>query len=355
MSMSSDLIFSVEQHLGLVTLNRPQALHALTHDMIRSLYAQLHAWATDSDIHAVIIRAGEGRAFCAGGDVRGLYESGLKNREAPLHFFRDEYRLNHFIAHYPKPYVPLVHGFTFGGGVGISLHSSYAVASEDFVFSMPETTIGFFPDVGASHILSQCQDGYGIYLGLTGARLNAKEALALKLIRAIVPLTQFDALIHSLLKADLTQHPEAQIERCIQMHQLHCDVELEHAQEIKHCFEAASMTQIKTMLAHTQTVWAETTLQQLQQKSPTSLAVTLEQLKRARMCSLDECLNMDYALTYHFMQHQDFFEGVRALLIDKDKNPRWAEAPNQKEVEAYFNLPKHLAPLELDKLPTTRE
>ncbi len=346
--MSTDLIFSVEKHLGLITLNRPQALHALTQTMIQDLSSQLHAWAQDDEIHAVIIRASESRAFCAGGDVRRLYELGLQEPEAPLPFFKDEYRLNYLIAHYPKPYIPLLNGFTFGGGVGISLHSPYAIASEDFVFSMPETGIGFFPDIGASHLLSKCTGAYGLYLGLTGARLNAKNALMLTLVRAVIPTAAFDMLIHALLDTDLSKNSAQKIDNLIQNHRVILETDLDDKDDINQCFDAPSIAQIYLNLQQTKTSWAKTTQHQLEQKSPTSLAVTFEQFKRAKNKSLADCLARDYTLAYHFMQHQDFFEGVRALLIDKDKNPRWSDKYGIAEVDAYFNHPQHIPALIFD-------
>ncbi len=338
--MTQDLIFSVENRLGLITLNRPQALNALTHEMILALSSQLNDWALNDNISAVIIRACEGRAFCAGGDVRSLYDLGRESLEAPLQFFKDEYQLNHLIAHYPKPYLAFVHGFTFGGGVGISLHSPYTIASEDFVFAMPETSIGFFPDIGASHMLTRCGT-YGIYLGLTGARLHAKEALALKLIRAIIPHTAFDDLIHTFSTLDLSQNAAQQIDDYIKKHTIISETKLEHADEIETCFNASSIEQIELKLQSKNTPWANEVLAQLKQKSPVSLAVTLEQLTRAKTCTLDECLMMDYTLAYHFMQHHDFFEGVRALLVDKDKQPRWSDLHDTEHVLAYFNSPEH--------------
>jgi enoyl-CoA hydratase/carnithine racemase len=160
--MAHDLIFSIEEHIGLITLNRQHALNALTHEMILALSNQLRIWELDSNIHAIVIQAAEGRAFCAGGDIRSLYQHGRDNPIASMAFFYDEYRLNHQIYALKKPYIALMDGFTFGGGVGISLHGAYPIASERFVFSMPETGIGFFPDIGVSHILSNCKNGFGI-------------------------------------------------------------------------------------------------------------------------------------------------------------------------------------------------
>lgn len=334
--MSANITFSVEKNLGMIQLHRQKSLNALTHEMILALAAQLKAWAVDDKIHAVIIRSIEGRAFCAGGDVRSLYELGMKAPHQALQFFKDEYQLNYLISQYPKPYLPLLHGLTFGGGAGISLHSPYAIASEDFIFAMPETSIGFFPDVGASYLLSRCRDSYGIYLGLTGARLNTTQAFTLGLIKAIIPSTQFDDFIQYLLTHDLSCNPAEKINHCIKKYQVNSEDSLEQAEQIHRCFSAQSITQVKLNLEAQNTRWADEVKQQLDQKSPASLAVTFEQLKRAKNASLLECLKMDYILASHFMQHHDFFEGVRALLVDKDKTPRWSDPDDLNTVRAYF-------------------
>lgn len=338
--MTQDLIFSVENRLGLITLNRPQALNALTHEMILAQSSQLSDWALNDNISAVIIRACEGRAFCAGGDVRSLYELGRESPEAALQFFKDEYQLNHMIAHYPKPYLAFLHGFTFGGGVGISLHSPYTIASEDFVFAMPETSIGFFPDIGASHLLSRC-GAYGVYLGLTGARVHAKEALTLKLIRSIIPRGAFDDLIQTFSTLDFSLNAAQQIDHCIKKFSIISETKLEHADEIETCFNASTIEQIALNLQSKNTPWANQILEQLKQKSPASLAVTLEQLTRAKTCTFDECLKTDYTLAYHFMKHHDFYEGVRALLIDKDKQPHWSDLHDIEHIQAYFDSPEY--------------
>lgn len=345
--MSHDVIFSVEKHLGLITLNRPKALHALTYEMVQALFCQLKAWALNEKIHAVVIQSTEDRAFCAGGDVRSLYEMGLKNPDAPLKFFGLEYQLNDLIAHYPKPYVPLLHGITFGGGVGLSLHSPYSIAAENFIFSMPETSIGFFPDVGASYILSRIRTAYGRYLALTGARLDVKEALSLKLIYAIVPKEAFGSLISDFLETDLSYDAQQKIKEIIKAYQLSLKSPLNHAHDIEKSFNAPTWHALKASLEKENTAFGENTRALFKQKSPISLAVTFEQLKRAQTMSLEECLKMDYTLAYHFMQNKDFFEGVRALLIDKDKNPHWSSEDDEAKVQSYFSLPEHVEPLHL--------
>ena len=351
MTMSENLIFSIEKHVGLITLNRPAALNALTHPMILALHEQLQAWETDTIIHAIVIQAADGRAFCAGGDVRAVYEAGHHNPLAALSFFRDEYRLNHFIHNLKKPYIALMDGLTLGGGVGISLHGSHPVASDRFAFAMPETSIGFFPDIGSSHLLSRYPNGSGQYLGLTGHRLNPLEARALGLIHSVIPAHAMPLLLASLINANLTQNAHAAVDACLRPYQQpHTTTPgLVHAEEIATCFSQPSVLSILQSLDNLGNDWARETQLTLLQKAPMSLHVTLEQLQRAKGMNLAECLQMDYGLTYHFMQKPDFYEGVRALLIDKDKSPRWTpaslDAVDLNEVATYF-----VAPLD-DALP----
>lgn len=355
--MTNDLIFSVENHIGLITLNRQQALNALTHEMILALSQQLTCWERDQHIHAIVIQAAEGRAFCAGGDIRTLYQHGMQNPKASLAFFNDEYHLNHQIYTLKKPYIALMDGFTFGGGVGISLHGKYPIASERFIFAMPETSIGFFPDIGASHVLSQSMEAYGLYLGLTGARADCQLAHALGLVHTIISSTKFPALLTELIQMDWSNNNSHQaIESCLNAYQepLHTPYFFEFLDTINRCFkEPKDMTDIISRLTSETNPFAKETLQTLLQKSPTSLCVTLEQFKRAKNKTLAECLQMDYALTYHFMQHADFYEGVRALLIDKDKSPQWTPKTVQeitfKRIDSFFEpLPKEVVSLELN-------
>ncbi len=346
--MLEDVLFSVEKQVGMITLNRPKALNALTYDMVDAIFQKMKHWASDPNIHAVVIQSTDERSFCAGGDVRTLYEMGLKKPEAPLDFFNLEYQLNYLIAHYPKPYLPLLHGITFGGGVGLSLHSHYKIASESFIFSMPETSIGFFPDVGAAYILSRINKAYGRYLALTGARLDAKEALSLGLIDAIVKKEDFPALISTLLQEDLSNSPAEKIKLIVSKYATHTDSFLQHQTEIETYFGMETWDSLKSRLATSKTPFEEATFRQLSEKSPLSLAVTFEQLKRAQNLSLSDCLQMDYCLAYHFMHDKDFFEGVRALLVDKDKTPHWSSECNESTIQSYFITPKGVKPLILD-------
>ena len=324
--MSEDIVISQQQHLGIITLNRPQALNALTLAMVRSMQQQLMAWRDDAAIHAVVIRSTCGKAFCAGGDVRGLYESGQQHSPEQMMFFEEEYRLNQLIHHYPKPYIALMDGVTMGGGVGISLHGSHPVASTSFVFAMPETSIGFFPDIGASFLLSRCPGKMGLYLGLTGNRLQAEEACAVGLVKYVVKSTAFEAVMDALIHADLSKDAHRKVSSCLNQFQEPVDFGLiaDLQTKIDSCFAYTDVVSIMCGLKDDDEPWYREILHTLEQKSPLSLCVTLAQLTKAAHMNFDECIQMDYCLVQHFIKDHDFYEGVRALLIDKDKSPQWS-------------------------------
>lgn len=338
--MSEDIIFSCESHLGIITLNRQKALNALTLPMINALQKQLLLWEKDKNIHAVIIQASPGRAFCAGGDVRSLYH--LKGHQEQLDFFKQEYRLNYYIHHYKKPYIALLNGITMGGGVGISLHGSHTVATEHFSFAMPETSLGFFPDIGASYLLAnKVPNKTGLYLGLTGARLTNNEALNLNLITHVSVSDTMADIVKALMDEDLSTKSYEKVSACLNaLCSTAPALSPEWKNNINLYFSENSMQSIMLALKEANTAWSSPCYSDLQLKSPLSLCVTFEQISRAKNLSLGDCINMDYALVKHFMQNKDFYEGVRALLVDKDKNPQWqfsdVDQISIEEVSAYF-------------------
>lgn len=323
--MAPDLLFTEKSALGLITLNRPKALNALTLDMIDALYQQLLVWQQKESIKAIVIQAVAGSAFCAGGDVRSLYQQrGLHAQQVA--FFEHEYRLNHLIHHLQKPYIALLDGITMGGGVGISLHGSHPVASERFVFAMPETTIGFFPDIGASHLLTRCPSYIGRYAGLTGGRLHAQEAHYAGLIKHKMSADLMPAFVEALQRIQWSNNPFADVDACLAEYEDSSVSTFTHGTMINECFAHQSVEAIlDALLSHT-ALWAQETAVQLMQKAPLSLKVTLRQLQQAQNLSLADCLSIDYNLVSHFLRGTDFYEGVRALLVDKDKNPQWNPA-----------------------------
>ena len=350
--MTLDIVFTQERHIGLITLQRVPALNALTLPMLLALEHQLSLWKNDSSIHAVVIQAAAGKAFCAGGDVRSLYE-GRNAGEQQMQFFWHEYRLNHFIHHFEKPYIALMDGVTMGGGVGISLHGSHPVASEQFMFAMPETGIGFFPDIGASYLLARCPGFFGNYLGLTGSRLGAADAKALGLVKYLISADKLQLALSALIDANLSADAHTEVDTCLQRFAMPAEpsaiIQLQSA--IDDCFKGPEVESILASLATYDDIWHQETLSALMQKAPLSLKVTLAQLQKAQCMSMADCVKMDYCLAGHFMRDHDFYEGVRALLIDKDKTPHWQPNSLSQVTDAlvadYFECGQPELPLQI--------
>lgn len=322
-------------NLGLITLNRPKALNALTHEMIILMQQKLIEWENNVDIKAVVVKAAEGRAFCAGGDLRLVHEKNSTNDPTLLHFFRDEYRLNHYIFHYPKPYLAFLDGITMGGGAGISIHGSYRIGTEHLTFAMPETGIGFFPDVGGSYFLSRLPHGVGFYLGLTGARLNADDCLDIKLIDYKIQSANLPLILRALRETAFQGRPHEVINHIL--HQFREPFEssalVPYYSFIQEHFLKHTVEEIIAALQHQMVPWHQETLATLQKKSPMSLKVSLQELHEAVKRDFDQCIQLEYHLMSHFIQSHDFFEGIRAVVIEKHQHPRWQPA-ELKQVSA---------------------
>jgi len=347
----ADIIFSEvtgrEGNIGLITLNRPSVLNALNQAMFNELDNQLTEWQTANHIKAVIIRAAEGRAFCAGGDVRSAYERRQKNDPNLMNFFRDEYQLNRRIFHYGKPYIALLDGITMGGGAGISIHASHRVGTQQLTFAMPETNIGFYPDVGATYFLSRLPNKIGIYLGLTGARITANDCYALGLVNCIIDKAQFPDLIYQLADTVLKDHANILVTRLLEKFAITAGQSelLPHREEISSCFSKSTVEEIILALETYPSEWCRATATDLKTKSPTSLKVTLRALHEAEKKDFDGCMDTEYCLTEHFLNSHDFFEGVRAAIIDKDRAPKWRPAHLEdvkaQDIERYFLSPEN--------------
>lgn len=341
--MTNEVEFTRVKQFGIIKLNRDSALNALSLSMIVAMHLHLEQWQNLEDLKAVIIKANDAsKAFCAGGDIRWLYNAGVYKDPALLEFFKKEYQLNNFINKYKKPYIALMNGITMGGGVGISLHASFPIASEKFSFAMPETGIGFFPDIGASYILSRLKNNYGFYLGLTGKRIGAELALKLGLIKYIIPSVQFNQLYNELIELDIFEDSFNKLthffkSKCIS-YSLESSVE---DKLIEEAFSFQTLDETINFLQTSNNQFYKELLSELELKSPLSLYITFEQLKRAKALTLEECLKMDLNLVKHFMQDKDFYEGVRALLIDKDKQPKWQpkslNTVDKQKIASYFN------------------
>lgn len=337
-----DRVKANEGEIGLIVLDRPKALNALTLNMIRQMQIHLDGWANDNAIKAVLVKSSSSKAFCAGGDIVSLYKHGQDNPKEALSFFKEEYHLNETIYEYKKPYICLLDGITMGGGVGISLHGNYPIATENFSFAMPETGIGFFPDVGGSRLLSNCKDNLGIYLGLTGKRIGTSDAIYAGLLQYAIKSEEQASFEKALCNITLSENPTDKIESLIAEFALPLNESLLEAcsEELNALFKYGEVEEIVQGLEKSKTEFAIKTLKTINQKSPTSLKVTLSQIKRAIGLSMSECMVMEYKMVDSFLKGKDFYEGVRALLIDKDKSPRWSpstiEAVKIEDVKQYF-------------------
>jgi enoyl-CoA hydratase len=328
--------------LGLLTLDRPQALNALTHGMINAIAAQLQAWATDDAIGCVAIRGQGDRAFCAGGDIRAVQQAVMSGDSAAgAALLRDEYRMNALIGAYPKPYIALIHGICMGGGAGLSVHGRIRLADTSLAFAMPETAIGFIPDVGSSHFLSRCPDETGLYLGLTGERIGLCDALELGLITHAVAKEDFEAVIAALAKGEDADRAIAPFVR-----KALPGVLREHCRRIATIFSAASVEAILERLDRDGSDFARETAQVIRTRSPTSLKLVFRQLREARQMDLRHCLAMEFRLALRVLEGHDFREGVRAALVDKDRSPKWQPS----SLAGVGDLDGFFAPLDAEEL-----
>ncbi len=307
-----------------ILLNRPKALNALTQVMCQSIQEKLQLWDKDPAIKAVIIRGAGDRAFCAGGDVRSLYNH-RDNLSQVMNFFQQEYAMNAALFHFSKPYIALLDGITMGGGAGVSLYGSHRVASEHFSFAMPETAIGFFPDIGAGYFLNQCPGKMGYYLGLSGVAINASDALALGLVNYTVLKDQLPNLVDTLCATPLGDAPKNRVSEIIERYHFQPPKSLlmPHQSLIDRCFSRETVAEIFLLLEADNTLWSQQLISILQKRSPTSLVVTLEYLRRTHLMTFDQVMQLNFVLAHAFMQHPDFFEGVRAVLVDKDQSAVW--------------------------------
>lgn len=318
--MSADIHIRKEGRAGRITLTRPKALNALSWEMCLEIEAALDAWREDDSVVLVLIDAEGDRAFCAGGDVQQLYETGRAGDYAfGRRFWSDEYRLNAKIAAYPKPYVALMQGFVMGGGVGISCHGSHRIVCDSTQIAMPECSIGLVPDVGGSLLLARAPGRLGEYLGTTGARMGPGDAIHCGFADMYVPQENWGALTAALVETgdsgQIAQHaspaPEADLDR--------------HAQEIAAHFGAETLRDVITSLQGTEDGFARDALGAMQRNSPLSMACAIAMIRRLRDDAADirGALGLEYRFTHRAMAQGDFLEGVRAAIIDKDRSPAW--------------------------------
>lgn len=338
--MTDQIISRVVGNLGHITLNRPKALNALTHEMCEEITGLMVAWEKDPAIGAVLVDGSGDRAFCAGGDVILLHDSGKAGDKRAENFWRTEYALNDLIHRYKKPYISLIDGIVMGGGVGLSVHGRHRVAGDTTLFAMPETGIGYFPDVGGTYFLPRLGMAIGQWLGLTGARLKTAQVCELGIANSYVPSEQHRALIEALGNAALDGTDIAVLNVMAAFVQK--PPMADKIPDIVNAFGATSVTGILASLDADGGEWAQTQAQNLRKKSPVALSVTFESIKRGAKLNFREAMAQELDISLGFLNTQDFYEGIRAQLIDKDRNPKWS-ASELTDVTA-MEISRHFIP-----------
>ena len=350
---ATEVLFARRGHLGIITLNRPKAVNALTAGMVAAMLEQLTAWANDDGVATVLVHGAGERGLCAGGDIVAIYRDLLAGGTQTAAFWQDEYRLNSLIARYPKPYVALMDGLVLGGGVGISAHGSVRVVTERTRTGMPETTIGFVPDVGGTWLLARSPGEAGTHAALTGAHLSGADALFLGLADHFVRSENLPGLAVA-LESESAEAAVVRFGEQAPPSQLRAQ-----SGWIDSCYAGNDAEEILRRLL---TVDGEAggeaadAAKTLETKSPTAVKVTLESLRRARDLTLEEALAQEYRVGLRCLAGPDFREGIRAQVVDKDRSPRWKPAAlsevRSSDVERFFaplgDLELNLQPKETD-------
>ena len=342
----ADLAAGIAGAAGIITLNRPRALNALTSAMRAEIAGAFAAWARDPAVYAALIVSATERAFCAGGDVREMAELGQRRPDAARDLLASEYALNWQLDCFAKPTVALIDGVVMGSGVGITLYGTHRVAGERYRFAMPEAGIGLFPDDGVGWVFARMPDEIGMYLALTGRPLGRADAYRLGLVTHCIPAVRFAAIVDAIKAAD----PVDPVLDGLNEEEGPGDLEALRP-AIARCFAADSVEAIVSRLEAERgqhRTWAESVLQDLARYSPTSLKVTHRHVRLARQLDLGATLAQDYRLATRFMQNHDFYEGVRAALIDRDHAPKWR--PNRLADVSDALLDAYFAPLGADEL-----
>jgi enoyl-CoA hydratase len=338
MTDEPEILFERRGHAGLITLNRPKALNALTLAMVREMHPQLAEWVRDPQIAHVVIRAGGEKAFCAGGDIRQLHDWGKAGDRRIRDFYREEYRLNTFIKRYPKPYVALIDGIVMGGGVGVSVHGSLRAAGERIAFAMPETGIGLFPDVGGTYFLPRLPGMLGTYLALTGARLRLADAHWAGIVTHALDPGRFGEMVEVLAEAE-------DIDAAISAAAVNPGPPSlpEFMPVIDRCFSAGTVEEVVERLdaeSGTHAEWAREAAATIGGKSPTSLKIALRQMRLGATLDFEDCMRAEFRIVNRVVGGTEFYEGVRAVIVDKDNRPRWQPAKltdvSDADIDAYF-------------------
>lgn len=326
------VLAQVRNQIGHLTLNRPSGLNALNLEMVRRLQQHLDAWANDPHVVAVVVRGAGEKAFCAGGDIRSLYDSYKNNDTLHTAFFEEEYALDLTLHHYPKPVVAVMDGYVLGGGMGLAQGADFRLVTERSRLAMPEVAIGYFPDVGASYFLSKIPGQVGTYLGVSGVQIGASDALYCGLADWYTDSARLSELDEQLNSLTWQQSPREDLEALFASIAVNTlpDAPLATLRPlIDEVFSHDSVTTIVARLqevaTHEHRQWATDTANLLQTRSPLGMAVTLEMLRRSHALhlNLEQCFALELHLDRQWFDRGDLIEGVRALIIDKDKNPHW--------------------------------
>lgn len=330
--MTDQIISKVTGNLGHITLNRPKALNALTTEMCVALTDILVAWEADANIGAVIVEGDGDRAFCAGGDVIMLHDSGKKDGKEAEAFWRIEYALNELIHRYTKPYITMIDGIVMGGGVGLSVHGRHRIAGDNTLFAMPETGIGYFPDVGGTYFLPRLGISVGQWLGLTGARIKTADACALGVANHYIPTERHEKFVDAMGKAKLDGTDAAAL-KVLETFSKKAPKAEDLPGEVS-AFAADSVGEIIAQLESFETEWATKQADNIKKKSPIAMAITHAALQSGQSLTFREAMEQELDLSLNFLTIQDFYEGIRAQLIDKDRNPKWSHESVEKVTAA---------------------
>ncbi len=332
---TEEVFFEKKGSLGLITLNRPEALNALTLNMVRLIHPKLKIWEEDNEIKTVAVTAVGDKAFCAGGDIRALYDWGKSNDKKATGFYYEEYQLNQLIKSYTKPYISFVNGIVMGGGVGISVHGSYRVAGENYSFAMPETGIGLFPDVGGSFFLSRLKNNVGMYLALTGSRIKSSDAIELGIAEYFIQSENFDEIFKQLSEGITPD----EVLSSFNSDKINSDLKNDF-EKINELFSGNSLEDIFGRIENDNSEFSQKNLSLLRSKSPTSLKITFRQIRNGSDLNFEDCMKMEFRMVSKVMDDHDFYEGVRALIIDKDNAPVWkpetVEKISNEEIDKFF-------------------
>lgn len=350
--MTDSVLTKTEGGVGYITLNRPDALHALNFDMCETILAALRVWAQDPRVHMVMIDHADGtRGFCAGGDIAMLRDSGLGDGTAARAFFAEEYRMNATIKSFPKPYLALMDGVTMGGGVGLSVHGSHRIATERTLFAMPETGIGLFPDVGGGWFLPRLRGELGTWLALTGARLKGADVAAARVATHFLPSELIPNLKTQIADADFSAGAAEMLGEILSRltHAVPAAGFEPHMDAINACFAGDSAEAMVAALRADGSEWALKQAETMATKSPETVKVALRQVRDGAQCEhFEDNMRMEYRIGWRKVQSPDFIEGVRAVIIDKDHAPQWA--PDTLDAVSEADVAKYFEPLGDDEL-----